>query len=59
MIDPAVISRAIERMESEISLFPEDEFPEDHMQVRAIAAALKEWLGRKDGTGIHDTASYC
>lgn len=45
MIDPIVISRAIERMESEISLFPEEEFPEDHMQVRAIVAALKEWLG--------------
>jgi|JI10StandDraft_1071094.scaffolds.fasta_scaffold429360_4 hypothetical protein len=59
MIDPIVISRAIERMESEISLFPEEEFPEDHMQVRAIVAALKEWLGRKPEPGIHDTASYC
>lgn len=44
MIDAKLLASAIERMEAEIALFPESEFPVEHEQTRAIVAACRAYL---------------
>lgn len=39
--DPAILAAAITRMEAEIALFPESEFPVEHEHTRAVVAALR------------------
>jgi hypothetical protein len=41
--DPKTLAAAITRMEAEIALFPEAEFPVEHEQVRAVVAAAKAY----------------
>jgi hypothetical protein len=43
MIDAKLLASAIERMEAEIALFPESEFPVEHEQTRAVVAAAKAY----------------
>ncbi|MGQ3297711.1 hypothetical protein [Reyranella sp.] len=39
--DPIILETAVTRMETEIALFPEAEFPVDHAHARAIGAAVR------------------
>lgn len=41
--DPKILATAITRMEAEIALFPEAEFPLEHEQTRAVVAAAKAY----------------
>lgn len=41
--DPKILAAAITRMEAEIALFPEAEFPVEHEQTRAVVAAAKAY----------------
>lgn len=41
--DPAILAAAITRMEAEIALFPEADFPAEHEQTRAVVAAAKAY----------------